>query len=81
MIDLPTNSSPIDFAYAVHSDIGNHIFGVKVNGKMVSLDTKLQNADIVEILTKEKSKPTSKWLNFTKTTLARRHIRNSLNLN
>ena len=81
VIDLPTNSSPIDFAYAVHSDIGNHIFGVKVNGKMVSLDTKLQNADIVEILTKEKSKPTSKWLNFTKTTLARRHIRSSLNLN
>jgi len=78
VIDLPINSSPIDFAYAVHSDIGNHIFGAMVNKKMVSLDTKLQNGDIVEILTKEKSKPSKKWLDFVKTTLAKRHIRATL---
>jgi len=61
VIDLPIDSSPVDFAYAVHSDIGNHIFGTKVNGKMASLDTKLKNGDIVEIQTKEKSKPSRKW--------------------
>lgn len=75
VVDLPVDSSPIDFAYAVHSDIGNHISGTKVNGKMVSLDTKLGNGDIVEIQTKESSKPTQKWQDIAKTTLARRHIR------
>lgn len=80
VIDLPTKSSPIDFAYAVHSDIGNHISGVKVNNKMVSLDTSLHNGDVVEIITKESSKPTHKWLELAKTTLARRHIRNALNI-
>ncbi len=80
VIDLPTESSPVDFAYAIHSDIGNHIFGVKVNGKMVSLETKLQNGDIVEIVTKERSKPSRKWLDFVKTTEARRHIKNVLQI-
>ena len=80
VIDLPTESSSIDFAYAIHSDIGNHIFGVKVNGKMVSLETKLENGDIVEIITKERSKPSRKWLDFVKTTEARRHIKNALQI-
>ncbi len=79
VIDLPIDSSPIDFAYAVHSDIGNHVSGAIVNEKMVSLDTKLKNGDIVEILTKEKSKPSRKWLDFVKTTLAKRNIRGVLN--
>ena len=78
VIDLPIDSSPIDFAYAVHSEIGDHTSGAKVNGKMVSLETPLKNGDIVEILTKTSSKPTSKWLEFSKTSLARRHIRNIL---
>ncbi len=78
VIDLPIDSSPIDFAYAIHSDIGNHVSGALVNGKMASLDTKLHNGDIVEIQTKEKSKPTRKWLDFVKTTLAKRHIRATL---
>jgi len=78
VVDLPVGSSPIDFAYAVHSDIGNHISGTKVNGKMVSLDTKLGNGDIVEIETRKSSKPTQKWHEFAKTTLARRHIRSYL---
>lgn len=75
VIDLPIESTPIDFAYAVHSEIGNHVSGAKVNGKMVSLDTRLENGDIVEIETRKDSKPTAKWLEIAKTSLARRHIR------
>ncbi len=78
VVDLPAHSSPIDFAYAIHSDIGNHIFGVKVNGKMVSLDTTLHNGDIVDIETRKSAWPKQKWLDFAKTTMARRHIRNAL---
>ncbi len=78
VVDLPINSSPIDFAYAIHSDIGDHVFGAKVNGKMVPLDTTLKNGDIVEIQTKKSATPKAKWLDFTKTTLARRHIRTAL---
>jgi GTP diphosphokinase / guanosine-3',5'-bis(diphosphate) 3'-diphosphatase len=75
VVDLPVQSSPVDFAFAIHSDIGNHISGAKVNGKLVPLDTVLHNGDIVEIITKRNAKPTRKWLDFAKTTLARRHIR------
>lgn len=75
VIDLPIESVPIDFAYAVHSDVGNHISGVKINGKFVSLDTKLNNGDIVEIQTKKTSKPTSKWLEFVKTATAKKNIK------
>lgn len=78
VVDLPARSSPVDFAYAIHSDIGDHIFGAKVNGKMVPLDTPLRNGDIVEIQTKKSAHPTKKWLDFAKTTLARRHIRQAL---
>jgi GTP pyrophosphokinase len=78
VVDLPEESSPIDFAYAIHSDIGNHCSGAKINGKMSSLNTKLKNGDIVEITIKEESHPTSKWLDYTKTALARKHIRSYL---
>lgn len=78
VVDLPVNSSPIDFAYAIHSDIGDHVFAAKINGKLESLDTTLHNGDIVEILTKRSATPKSKWLDFAKTTLARRHIRIAL---
>lgn len=78
VVDLPSNSSPIDFAYAIHSDIGDHVFAAKVNGKLVPLDTMLHNGDIVEIQTKKTAAPKQKWLDFTKTTLARRHIRIAL---
>lgn len=78
VVDLPSESSPVDFAYAIHSDIGDHISGVKVNGKLVQLDTTLHNGDIVEIITKKGSSPKTKWLDFAKTTLARRHIRQAL---
>lgn len=77
VIDLPIDSSPVDFAYAIHSDIGNHIAGAKVNGKMTSLETKLVNGDIVEILTKKDAKPNRKWLAFVKTTSAKKKIKSA----
>ncbi len=78
VIDLPVGASPIDFAYAIHSDIGDYTSGAKVNSKLVGLDTKLNNGDIVEILTGKNNKPTRKWLDFAKTSLARRRIRSAL---
>jgi len=78
VVDLPVNCTPLDFAYAIHSDIGDHVFAAKVNGKLVPLDTTLHNGDIVEIQTKKSAYPTKKWLDFAKTTLARRHIRLAL---
>jgi len=78
VIDLPIDSTPIDFAYAIHSDIGNRTAGAKVNGKMASLNTALKNGDIVEIDTNKKAHPTSKWIPMTKTTLAKKQIRSYL---
>ncbi len=78
VMDLPEESSPIDFAYAIHSDIGDHVSGADVNGKFISLNTKLKNGDIVEIKTKKGNHPSSKWLEYAKTTLAKRHIKNAL---
>ncbi len=80
VVDLPVDSSSIDFAYAIHSDIGNHISGAKVNGKLVSLDTKLHNGDVVEIQTKQSSKPSSKWIDFCKTGVAKRKIQSALQM-
>lgn len=77
-IDLPIESTPVDFAYSIHSDVGNHMSGAKVNGKLVSLDTKLHNGDIVEIVTKPSAKPSSKWMEYAKTTAAKRHIRSAI---
>ncbi len=74
VIDLPANSSPIDFAYAIHSEIGDHMSGAKVNGKLVALDTELKNGDIVEIDTKPSARPSKKWLEYARTTMARKHI-------
>ncbi len=78
VVDLPVGASPIDFAYAIHSDIGDHTAGAKVNNKLVGLDTELNNGDIVEILKNKKNQPTQKWLDFAKTSLARRRIRSAL---
>lgn len=75
VIDLPEGSTPIDFAYAVHSDIGDHTAGARVNGKLVPLDTILNNRDVVEIEVKESATPRRKWIDMAKTTLAKRKIR------
>jgi guanosine-3',5'-bis(diphosphate) 3'-pyrophosphohydrolase len=78
VIDLPINSTPIDFAYAIHSELGDHMNGAKVNGKMVSFDKTLRNGDVVEILERTTARPTRKWLDYARTSLARRHIKVSL---
>ncbi len=78
VVDLPSGCTPLDFAYAIHSDIGDKVFAAKVNGKLVPLDTTLHNGDIVEIQTKKTARPTKKWLDSARTTLARRHIRLAL---
>jgi len=78
VVDLPTSSTPVDFAYSIHSDIGNHMVGAKVNGKLVSLDTPLHNGDIVLIMTKDKATPNAKWTENAKTGMAKRHIRSAL---
>lgn len=74
VIDLPKDSSVIDFAYSIHSDIGEHMSGSKVNGKFVAISTMLKNGDRVEIETKKSAKPSYKWLEHCKTTMARRRI-------
>lgn len=78
VIDLPKDSSIIDFAYAIHTDIGNHLSGAKVNGKFTAITSTLQNGDRVEIETKKNSKPNYKWLEFCKTTMARRRVNHYL---
>ena len=78
VIDLPKDSSVIDFAYAIHSDVGDHTSGARVNGKFVAIETVLQNGDRVEIETKKSAKPSRKWLEHCKTTMARRRIHHAL---
>lgn len=80
VIDLPIEATPIDFAYAVHSDLGNHMSGARVNGKMVSLETALRNGDLVEIITKSNAKPSRKWHDIAKTSMAKKHIRAAIAL-
>ncbi|MDO8552624.1 MAG: HD domain-containing protein [bacterium] len=78
VIDLPLAATPIDFAYAIHSDLGNKMSGALVNGKMVSLDTALRNGDMVEVITKPSAHPTRKWHDIAKTSMAKKHIRAAL---
>ena len=79
IIDLPADSTPIDFAYRIHTEIGHRCRGAKVNGKIVSLDYQLQNGDQVEIITAKRGRPSRDWLNphlgYIKTSRARQKIR------
>jgi len=74
IISLPKDSTPVDFAYAVHSDVGDHCQGALVNQKMVPLNYKLQNNDHVEIITGKNHSPSEKWLHFVKTQKAKSKI-------
>jgi GTP diphosphokinase / guanosine-3',5'-bis(diphosphate) 3'-diphosphatase len=79
IVELPEEATPIDFAYAIHSEIGDRATGAKADGKMVPLDYHIQNGQVIHILTsKEKKKPSRDWLDFVKTSSARAHIRREL---
>ena len=75
VIDLPQGATPIDFAYNIHSDIGDKCAGATINGKMVALNTELKNGDIVEVITSKNKKPSQAWLNLVKTSHAKNHIK------
>jgi GTP diphosphokinase / guanosine-3',5'-bis(diphosphate) 3'-diphosphatase len=75
VIQLPRGSTPIDFAYAIHSEVGDTCTGAKINGRIVPLKTELQNGDVLEILTTANSKPSRDWLNHVVTSRARNRIR------
>lgn len=75
LLVLPKGSTPVDFAYHIHTDIGHHCAGAKVNGRIVSLDYKLQNGDVVEIITSPQKKPSPEWLKFVVTSRARNKIK------
>jgi len=79
--NLPAHATPIDFAYSIHTDVGNATVGAKINGKLESLDHPLENGDIVEILTKKNSKPKQDWLKIARTSSAKSKIRSALKLN
>ena len=78
VIDLPSGATPIDFAYHIHSEVGDSCVGAKVNGAIVPLDHKLQSGNIAEIITQKNKKPAGDWLKFVKTAVAREHIRSAL---
>ncbi len=76
VVELPKGSCPVDFAYRVHTDVGHRCIGAKINNRIVPLDTKLNNGDILEILTaKQGNGPSRDWLSFVKTSLAKNRIR------
>jgi GTP pyrophosphokinase len=75
VLDLPSGATPVDFAYMIHTEVGNHCSGAKVNGKLVPLDTPLKNGDSVEIITNVHRNPSRDWLKFVKTAKARTRIR------
>ncbi len=75
VIALGRGATPVDFAYRIHTEVGNHCAGARVNGRMVTLDTELANGDIVEVITQKNSHPSLDWLNFVVSAGARNRIR------
>ena len=78
IIDLPKGSLPLDFAYRLHSEIGDHVVGVKINGKMSNLNKKLEHGDVVEILTSKNQTPKQSWLDKIFTSHARSKLMRAL---
>jgi GTP diphosphokinase / guanosine-3',5'-bis(diphosphate) 3'-diphosphatase len=79
VVVVPRDGSPVDFAYAIHTEVGNTCVGARVNGRMVPLRTKLRNGDIVEVITQNGHTPSRDWLTFVKSSRARNKIRHWLN--
>lgn len=78
IISMPQDSTPIDFAYQIHSDVGNHVRECRINGQVSDIDTKLSNGDMVEISTSSLSHPDPRWLNFVRSGKARAEVRQYL---
>ena len=79
VVVLPKDATPVDFAYSIHTEVGNTCVGAKVNGRMAQLRTKLHNGDIVEVVTQNGHTPSRDWLTFTKSSRARNKIKHWLN--
>ena len=75
VIQLPRGATPVDFAYMIHSEVGNTCTGARINGRMAPLRTQIQNGDMVEILTNPNAHPSRDWLNFVATSRARNRVR------
>ncbi len=76
--ELPTGATPVDFAFAIHTELGEHCVGAKVNGHIVPFERELENGDVVEILTRANQRPNKEWLEFVKTSKAKSKIRSFL---
>ena len=81
VIELPVGSTAVDFAYSIHSEVGNHCSGARANGNIIPLSAELQNTQVVEILTATNARPHVNWLRFVKTSKARNRIRSWLQEN
>jgi guanosine-3',5'-bis(diphosphate) 3'-pyrophosphohydrolase len=79
VLELPRGATPVDFAYSVHTEVGNQCVGAKVNGQMVSLRHEIVSGDVVEILTQKGHKPSRDWLSFVKSSHAKSKIRHFIN--
>lgn len=80
VIDLPKGSTPLDFAYHIHSEIGDHASGARINGRIMSFSWELKSGDVVEILTQKNRKPSTEWLALVKSALAKGRIRQALRI-
>jgi len=78
IVKLPKGSTPIDFAFVIHSEVGSHCVGAKINSKLSPLKTELTSGDIVEVLTNQKGHPSETWLKYVKSSTAKHHIRSWL---